>query len=51
MKKIIDNNRLHKQEYTTPQMDVYEITSNQALLAGSLKYTTPTDSEDGIEFD
>ena len=51
MKKTIDYNRLHKQEYTTPQMDVYEITSSQALLAGSLRQSIPTDSSDDIEFD
>ena len=49
MKKIIDNNRLHKQEYTTPQMDVYEIKTNQALLVDS--YTIPDDSSNNIEFD
>ncbi len=51
MKKTIDFNRLHKQKYTTPQMDVYEITSSQALLAGSLRQSIPDDESDNIEFD
>ncbi|MBQ9232027.1 MAG: hypothetical protein IJ190_12765 [Prevotella sp.] len=36
MKKVIDFNRLQKQEYFTPEMEVVKINAQQQLLAGSL---------------
>lgn len=36
MKKEIDFNRLQKQEYFTPEMEVVKINAQQQLLAGSL---------------
>ena len=36
MKKEIDFNRVQKQEYFTPEMEVVKINAQQQLLAGSL---------------
>lgn len=35
-KKVIDLNRLPKQEYTKPAMEIYEASIEEQILAGSL---------------
>ncbi|MBQ8714352.1 MAG: hypothetical protein IJ552_03980 [Prevotella sp.] len=50
MKKTI-NNCLHKHEYATPQMKVYNLANHQSLMAGSFGESLPEEETNNIEFD
>lgn len=50
-KRLIDINRLPKQEYTKPQMEAIDIHMTQHLLAGSnIIDTITTAGDDGVDY-
>ena len=49
-KKVIDFNRLSKQEYLKPAMEVYEADIEEQILAGSVTSVTTTGLDEDIEF-
>ena len=48
-KKVIDFNRLPKQEYQKPVMEVIELQHKSQILAGSVTSVTTTDLDMGDE--
>ena len=51
IKKVIELNRLPKQEYQKPAMEVYEADIEEQILAASVTSVTTTGLDEDIEFD
>ena len=51
MKKVIDYNRLPKQDYLKPTMEVVELNQQCCILAGSVKSLSITGLENELNLD